>query len=326
MRALVQLLFLSRVAALYNVSVIFRSSVPVIGFLPPISNTAWPQSFNPAFVAPSPGTGGKKGLLVRSQNCTGWTPGVCIACNVDQHHPIAPWFPGSVLTFAQQLSDGTFAPPYLVFAPEPGNGDEKLGTEDPRLTFDLSTGLYHLFYTCYGNGGRLCHATTTDPTQPYPGKWTRLGAVFGEGTKSGALLIRPSPPHYLYWGDSHIHLAVSNDLVNFTTTNPDFIVPRGNNFDSYLVEAGPSPQLLSDGNYVFFHNSAGNGGYHAEYVILNGTHPDSAYLQRADTPLLSPTYDFEKGVAPAECNVANVVFLEVRSLSVHPPDLPPPSL
>ena len=104
------------------------------------------------------------------------------------------------------------------------------------------------------------------------------------------------------------------------------------------MEAGPSPQLLSDGNYIFFHNSAAasNNAYHAEYVILNGTHPDAPYLERAQQPILSPLYDFELGVAPAECNVANVVFLEcvlrpwapgcvylgVRSLTSLTPFLP----
>ena len=311
--------------ALYTVAQVSRSSVPVVGYLSPPGNTAWPQSFNPAFVAPSPGTGNKRGLLVRSQNCTGWAPGQCIACNVDGAHPIAPWFPGSVLTFAQQLEDGTFAQPYLVFAPEPGNKFEQFGTEDPRLTYDPATGLYHLFYTCYGVGGRLCHATTHDPTAPYPGAWTRLGAVFGAGTKSGALLIRPAPPHYLYWGDSHIHLAVSQDLVNFTTTQDTFIATRPGMFDDGLVEAGPSPQLLSDGNYIFFHNSASASGnaYHAEYVILNGTHPDAPYLQRAQQPILAPLYDFETGAAPAECNVPNVVFLECVS-AARRNSLPPP--
>ncbi len=295
---------------LYTVTQLSRADTPVIGFQAPPANTAWPQAFNPAFVAPSAGTGHKRGLLVRSQNCSQWAPGVCIACNVDGAHPIAPWFPGSVLTFAEQRADGSFAPAYLVFAPEPGNQFEQFGTEDPRLTYDPATGLYHLFYTCYGVGGRLCHATTLDPTAPYPGAWTRLGAVFGPGTKSGALLIRPAPPHYLYWGDSQIHLAESDNLVNFTTTVPVFIDTRPGHFDSELVEAGPSPQLLSTGDYVFFHNSAGPGGYHAEYVILNGTHPAAPYLQRAQQPILSPLYDFELGVAPAECNVPNVVFLE----------------
>jgi hypothetical protein len=315
----------------YAVTQVSRAAAPVIGYLAPPANSAWPQAFNPAFVEASPGTGGRRGLLVRSQNCTGWAPGACIHCNVDANHPIAPWFPGSVLTFAEQRADGSFAPPYLVFAPEPGNPLEALGTEDPRLSYHAATGLYHLFYTCYGVGGRLCHATTRDPTAPYPGAWTRLGGVFGVGTKSGALLLRPAPPHYLYWGDSHIHLAVSQDLVHFNTTVDSFIAPRSGSFDDWLVEAGPSPQLLSDGNYVFFHNSAAasNNAYHAEYVILNGTHPDAPYLERAQQPILSPLYDFELGAAPAECNVANVVFLEcvfsscLRPLRAPTPCLPP---
>jgi predicted GH43/DUF377 family glycosyl hydrolase len=33
-------------------------------------------------------------------------------------------------------------------------------------------------------------------------------------------------------------------------------------------------------------------------------------LQRADAPLLTPTFDWELGQAPAECNVACVIFLE----------------
>lgn len=102
----------------YNVTVAALPTQPVLAYLS--NNTAWPQSFNPAFVTPSNGTGGKRGLLVRSQNCTGWLPGQCIGCNVDAQHPIAPWFPGSVITFAEQHADGSFAEPYLVFAPEAG--------------------------------------------------------------------------------------------------------------------------------------------------------------------------------------------------------------
>ena len=339
---------------MYNVTLVSLPPDPVISFLPPLANTDWPQSFNPAFVQPSAGTGGKRGLLVRSQNCSGVPPGHCIACNVDKDWPIAPYFPGSVLTFSQQNADGSFQRPYLVFAPD--GPDEDYGTEDPRLAYDASTGLYHLMYTCYSNvtGGNLCHATTTDPTLPYPGKWTRLSKVFpdiGSGTKSGALLIRPqvrrgeadpathspclppqaptsdpsqrshpifgtasldsSPPHYLYWGDSNIRLAVSNDLVTFTNINMTFITPRSGDYDDALVEAGPLPMKLSDGNYIFFHNSnhIAPYGYHPEFVILNGTDP-TQILQRANEFLLAPTRDWEVGAAPAACNVGNVVFLE----------------
>jgi hypothetical protein len=144
----------------YNVSVVDLPSDPVISFLPPLANTDWPQSFNPAFVEATPATGGKRGLLVRSQNCSGVAPGQCIACNVNGRWPIAPYFPGSVLTFAELRGDGTFARPYLVFAPD--GPDEDYGTEDPRLAYDPATKLYHLMYTCYSNvtGGNLCHAVS----------------------------------------------------------------------------------------------------------------------------------------------------------------------
>lgn len=299
----------------YNVSVISLPSVPRISFL--AGQTSWPQSFNPAYVAASAGTGGVAGLLVRSQNCTGWTPGACIGCNVDGNHPIAPWFPGSVVSFAAINADGSFERPYLVFAPEADAPfPEDYGTEDPRLTYDPATFLYHLFYTCYSKekGAFLCHATTTDPTAPIAtAKWTRYGAVFPDqpGSKSGALLIRPAPPHYLIWGAGVIALATSPDLYNFTTVNSSFIAPRVGSYDDNLVEAGPSPQLLSDGNYVFFHNSDGGPKdcYNPAYVILSGADP-SVILERSAAPLLSPIFDWQLGVAPAECNVPCVVFLE----------------
>jgi predicted GH43/DUF377 family glycosyl hydrolase len=89
-----------------------------------------------------------------------------------------------------------------------------------------------------------------------------------------------------------------------------YIASRPGYFDSGLVEAGPSPQLLSDGNYVQFHNSEdAQNCYHAEFAIINGTDPTHV-LQRADAPLLTPTFAWELGQAPAECNVACVVFLE----------------
>ena len=288
---------------------------PVISFL--AGTTSWPQSFNPAFVVASPGTKGKRGLLVRSQNCTGWTPGKCQGCN--PHSTSDPVFLGSVITFAQQLPDGSFAPPYLVFAPD-GSAAEDFGTEDPRLTYDPTTSLYHLFYTCYSStiGPRLCHATTSDPTAPLgAGSWVRYGQVFpglGPGSKSGALLIRDAPPHYLIWGAGVIHLATSPDLYNWTVVNETYITPRGDAFDNALVEAGPSPMKLNDGNLIFFHNSDNStrSCYNAEFAVISGDDP-TVVLQRAPVAMISPTRDWELGDAPAECNVGCVVFLEAAT-------------
>lgn len=97
--------------------------------------------------------------------------------------------------------------------------------------------------------------------------------------------------------------------------NATFITPRADNFDNDLVESGPPPLRLSDGNYLFLHNSANTSTghcYHPGFVILSGADP-SVILQRSAVPLLSPTRTWELGVAPSECNVQCVVFLEAAA-------------
>jgi predicted GH43/DUF377 family glycosyl hydrolase len=90
-------------------------------------------------------------------------------------------------------------------------------------------------------------------------------------------------------------------------------MPRGDAFDNALVESGPSPLLLSDGSYVFFHNSdnSTHACYNAEFSILDGE--TLAVIQRAPVAMISPTRDWELGTAPAECNVPCVVFLEAAA-------------
>lgn len=90
-----------------------------------------------------------------------------------------------------------------------------MGTEDPRIAYDPTSGLYYMLYTCYGAANvDMCLATTSDPTSSQG--WTRHGSLgFGQGSKSGALLIRPKPPHYLYWGAGVIHVTTSNDLLHW---------------------------------------------------------------------------------------------------------------
>jgi predicted GH43/DUF377 family glycosyl hydrolase len=87
-------------------------------------------------------------------------------------------------------------------------------------------------------------------------------------TKSGALLIRDSDPEYpvegphlLFWGDSSfvpgLQYATSPDLLTWQN-QPGVWLPLRNDsyFDSALVEAGPYPMRLSDGNYLLLYNSA----------------------------------------------------------------------
>jgi len=139
-----------------------------------------------------------------------------------------------------------------------------------------------MFYTCYGPPALLCHATTRDPSAPYPGSWTRLGAVFPKqvGSKSGALLLRDAPPHFLIWGAGTIALATSDDLVTWTTVNDRFIEARPGGFDDVLVESGPNPFMLSTGHYVFFHN--------VRQVVVSFAAPNHPYLATTHSHSLSP--------------------------------------
>ena len=124
---------------IYNVAVLSQPATPVVSFLD--GNSRWPQNFNPSYVEASTGTAQVSGLLIRAQNCSAWTPGVCLSCNVNHTNP-GPVFCGSVITFARSTGNGTFDEPYLVFSPD-GTEEEMFGTEDPRIALDHATGIYH---------------------------------------------------------------------------------------------------------------------------------------------------------------------------------------
>ena len=66
--------------------------------------------------------------------------------------------------------------------------------------------------------------------------------------KSGALLIRETAPHYLISGAGQIHIAQSDNLLNWTL-GPLFIAKTL--WGNPNVEAGPPPMRLADGNYVY---------------------------------------------------------------------------
>ena len=68
----------SAVSYRYNVTVT-ADPLPLLSQLQ--GNSDWAQNFNPTFVEASAGTGGKAGLLVRSQNCSGAAPGACVHCS-----------------------------------------------------------------------------------------------------------------------------------------------------------------------------------------------------------------------------------------------------
>lgn len=66
--------------------------------------------------------------------------------------------------------------------------------------------------------------------------------MFPGNHKSGALLIRDSPPHYLISGAGKIFIAQSNSLLNWTLGKPFIHETLWGNPN---VEAGPPPMRLS---------------------------------------------------------------------------------
>lgn len=275
------------------------------------------QVFNPSWIEPSAATGQRSGLLIRSQNCSAAVGGTCVRC-------FGAGQKASVLTFSQLIGSdnaGAASPSFtnitsasITFAPH--DDSDLQGTEDPRVAFDHRSQLYYMFYTCVPKAGpgSLCLATSPDPTSA--SGWTRHGPAFPGEHKSGALLIRDRPPHYLISGAGRIFISRSDSLLNWTLGDPFINQTLWGNPN---VEAGPPPLKLADGNYVFFLNSWGGAGvpypgYQPAWVVLDGSDP-TAILAQASGPLWTPTdQPWMAGQTPYTCNVPQVAFLE----AAHP--------
>jgi len=295
--------------------------IPVISSRYPsfaFGSSVFDYNYNAAFV-PLFDTNGKQkksgALLVRCQNYTR-----------DNIYEVGP----SMIAFTPMISDSRNVFPNkfksitvddIVMMPE--SPDSDFGVEDPRVVYDTSSGIYYVFFTSFSSRGpKLSFMTTKNPSDSK--SYINYGPIFPDisSSKSGALLIREKQPSYLIWGDSSlvngIQMAVTMDLLNYTNLPGIFLPIRKDHFDSVLVEAGPMPLRLSDGNYLFLYNSARNGypskkpqwdlQYNVGWVILNGTDP-TEILERCEEPILSPELPWEVGSGEKSLT-PNVVFLE----------------
>jgi len=196
----------------------------------------------------------------------------------------------------------------------PEHDYEKRGIEDPRLVKVDNT--YYLTYTAYdGDKARLCLATSPDMKN-----WEKHGPMFrefspsGDWTKSGAILpekIKSGPfkdNYVMYFGDTNIWMAFSNDLIHWHPLATPVIKTRGDHFDSNLVEPGPPPFYTKDGIMVIYNSNGGDGGPHKDYnvgAVLFDKNDPTKMLARTDKPVLSPTLEWEK-----HGYIDNVVFAE----------------
>jgi beta-1,2-mannosidase len=206
----------------------------------------------------------------------------------------------------------------------PDNDAEKIyewegGCEDPRIVED-ENGTYYMTYTAYdGDKARLLVASSKDLYH-----WTKHGHVFKNDTadvnkwsKSGsivckyengkAIAVKMQGKYYMYWGDTDIFLAVSDDLINWFPVANDkgkiktIFGPRSKKFDSDLVEPGP-PAMLTDKGIVLIYNSRNvpskgdsslaEGTYAASQILFDKNDPTKV-IDRLDTYFMHPDKPYE---------------------------------
>lgn len=200
---------------------------------------------------------------------------------------------------------------------EPTEPEEKAGCEDPRLV--QIDGTFYLTYTAYdGKVARLALARSQDLR-----RWERLGVLFPDErweehypkeefrpraghSKSGAILTTKVAGNYwMYFGEKHIWVAYSSDLLSWKVIADPVLSPREGRYDARLVEPGPPPLLLPDQGIWLGYNAADlNRRYTFSQVLLDPNDP-TRVLRRSEEPLLEPTTSHE-----LEGQVPRVVFGE----------------
>jgi predicted GH43/DUF377 family glycosyl hydrolase len=203
--------------------------------------------------------------------------------------------------------------PEPVLSPE-ADYEKDGGVEDPRLVKFGDT--YYLTYTGYNRKeAQLCLATSQDLVH-----WERQGVILPAykghwnvgWTKSGAIV--PEKIHGTYWmyflgtradKNDQTGLAYSTDLIHWTEATDVPVLPgRPGQFDSRVVEPGPSPILTKEGIVLVYNAADDRLVYRSAMAVFDRNDP-AKLLWRSEEPLLAPEYEWEKvGQVP------NVVFVE----------------
>ena len=223
------------------------------------------------------------------------------------------------------------------------------GCEDPRVVQDAN-GTYYMTYSAWeGTNSYMSIASSKDLRN-----WTKYGPVFRKAlggkyehvwVKSGAIVTKRvgskmiaqkiKGKYWMYWGDTHVFLATSTDLVNWTPVEYEagerrdetvramykdikpVFGPRKGKFDSDLVEPGPAP-MITDKGILFIYNSRNSerygdpklapGTYSAGQILLDKNNP-SKVISRADNYFMTPDRDFEiNGQVNRVCFVEGLVY------------------
>jgi predicted GH43/DUF377 family glycosyl hydrolase len=212
------------------------------------------------------------------------------------------------------------------------------GCEDPRVV-ETDDGRYLMTYTAYdGKVARLSVASSRDlltwtkhgPAFAAAGEgrfrdlWSKSGAIVCEARANGMVAAPVDGRYWMYWGDTDIFLASSDNLVDWTPLERpaaagqparlfSALTPRRRRFDSALVEPGP-PAMLSPQGILLLYNSANRQAvgdpalpemaYSAGQALFDPRDP-GVPIGRTTTPFLSVGTAHE-----TTGQVGNVCFVE----------------
>lgn len=175
------------------------------------------------------------------------------------------------------------------------------GAEDPRIVHVNDT--FYMTYTAYdGETARLALASSPDLHN-----WERHGLVFPDWgwSKAGAIIPEKINGRYwMYFGDTNIWVAWSEDLVNWTPIEEPVMRPREDKFDSGLIEPGPTP-ILTDQGILMLYNSADEDLVYRTGQALFDKNDPTKIIRRSEDYFMEPHEELEK-----EGQISNVVFIE----------------
>ncbi len=210
-----------------------------------------------------------------------------------------------------------------VFYPANDNQQEREwpgGVEDPRIV-QAPDGTYVLTYTQWNRKTYSVGIATSKDLLT----WEKYGPAFGSGGKYASLMYKSAGivtrvddgklvaakirgKYWMYWGEIHIHLATSKDLIHWVPVGDAIGLPiellsaRPGHFDSSFPETGPPPVQTDKGIVVIYNGkNAAEGGdpalgpnaYAAGQALFAADDP-SRLIARADKPFFYPEMSYEK--------------------------------
>lgn len=215
------------------------------------------------------------------------------------------------------------------------------GVEDPRIV-ESEDGKYFMTYTSYdGKTARLSIASSPDLVswtkhglvlkgEKYQDQWSKAGAIVAERQGSRMVAKKIEGKYWMYFGDTNIFLATSDDLVHWEAAENEesgkvisVLHPRMGCFDSRLVEPGPFALYTEEGIVLIYNGS--NAANFNDPALPKFTYAAGQALFAKDAPyrlidrtpsyFIYPDKDYEKvGEVNEVCFVEGLVYFHGKWL------------